>query len=159
MKKFLIVISALALCFCTACSFFGEKKKSFTFPVTEFEERNVKITAGDYELEGKLSCSFEQLFTLTLFSPEAVSGMKITHNSSGTTTDFLDLAYNDDFLSSIGLSEVFDAIKVMSNTENLTEDELGYYGFTTSGKSFTVLTDEEGNILKITLEGISIEFI
>lgn len=137
----------------------GDKKKSFAFPITTFEERNVKITSGDFEISGKLSCTQEQLFTLTLSSPDAASGMKIMYNASGITTDFLNLTYNADFLSNIGLSQVFDAIVVMSNTENLTESEVGYYGITSLGKNFTVITDEEGNILKITLEGIILEFI
>ena len=137
----------------------GEKKKSFTFPVTVFEERNVKITSGDFEICGKLSCTQEQLFTLIFSSPEAADGMKITYNSSGITTDFLSLTYKSDFLSNIGLSEIFDSVIVMSNSENLTESEIGYYGITSSGKNFTVITDEEGNIIKITLEGIILEFV
>lgn len=159
LKKFLTIVLSLVLCFLTACSAIGEGKPNFAFPITQFEGRNVKINANGSEIEGKLSVTQEQLFTLTLTSPDAVKDMKITHNVSENKTEFLDLTYSGNFLSSVGISEVFDAIKVMSNTENLTKDEIGYHGVTSLGKTFTVITDENGNILKITLEALTVEFI
>lgn len=136
----------------------GAEKKNFAYPVTEFENRSVKICADGFEIEGKLSVTKEQMITLTLVSPESVRDMKITHNASEDKTEFLGLTYNANFLENSGISEVFEAIKVMSDTESLTQDEAGYYGFTPSGQTFTVITDENGAVCRITLEGITVEF-
>ena len=158
MKKILTALLSVLLCLLTACSFFGAEKKSFAYPVTEFENRCVKICADGFETEGRLSSTKEQMITLTLVSPESVKDMKITHNASEDKTEFLGLTYSANFLENTGISEVFEAIKVMSDTENLTPDEAGYYGFTPTGKNFTVITDESGAVCKITLEGITVEF-
>lgn len=158
LKKIFILFLSLAFSLFTGCGYLQGAGKSFAYPVTEFENREVRIEMGGFEASGKISCTKEQMITLLFSQPPAIEGMKITRNASEEKTEFLDITHSGNLLEKNGISEIFEAITLMADSANLTKDEAGYYGFTSSGKGFTVITDENGAICQITFKGITAKF-
>lgn len=149
---------ALALILLPSCSVLHKESASFGYPICVFDNKRAVITYNDISFEGDISASAEQLITFTATTPDSIAGMKIEHSVSGDKTSFCGISYEGMIFSEKGLPEIFSAIEKCASAENLTKNESGYSGCTSSGETFTVVTDTDGNIQKIIIEGIKLEF-
>lgn len=141
-----------------SCSVLHKDSASFAYPICVFDNKRAVITYNDVSFEGDVSATAEQLITFTATAPESIAGMKIEHSVSGDKTTFGGISYDGIIFSDKSLPEIFSAIEKCGISENLTKTEAGYTGTTSSGGTFTIVTDSSGNIQTITVEGIKLEF-